>query len=83
MKSNPDDGRSPDEGGRSAGLIAAGLLLAPILYLFSIGPVARLSEEGYLPRDPVRAFYEPVVWLHHNTPLKEPLEWYGALWGWR
>jgi len=59
------------------------MLLSPLLYVLSIGPVARLAEEGLLPRDPVVAFYTPVIWLHHNTPLREPLEWYGHLWGWQ
>ena len=26
------------------------------------------------------AFYQPVVWLHDNTPLQEPLNRYGCWW---
>jgi hypothetical protein len=28
----------------------------------------------------VRVFYSPLDWLHGNTPLKKPLEWYVQLW---
>lgn len=59
------------------------LLLSPLLYVLSIGPVVRLAEGGLLPGESVRWFYQPVIWLHHHTPLAWPLEWYSALWGWR
>jgi hypothetical protein len=64
------------------GSIAGLLLFVPVLYVLSIGPVARMAEEGYLPRDSVRPLYSPVIWLHDHTPLQKPLEWYGAMWGW-
>ena len=73
-----DDPRPPT----GVGSIFGFLMWAPVLYLLSIGPIVRLVEDGYLPRDPVAAAYAPVSWLHENTPLAKPLEWYAALWGW-
>lgn len=59
------------------------LLLSPVIYVLSIGPDVALVEHGMLPKEPVVALYEPINWLHDNTLLEEPLEWYAALWGWR
>lgn len=64
------------------GWVFALLLLMPVLYVLSIGPMALLADKGVLPREPVREFYKPVVWLHDHTPLARPLEWYGEVWGW-
>jgi hypothetical protein len=30
--------------------------------------------------EPARVIYRPLIWLHHNTRLKEPLDWYVRLW---
>lgn len=54
--------------------------LAPVLYLLSFGPVIHFGEK-VIGQDVLRAAYAPVVWLHANTPLKGPIEWYAALWG--
>ena len=57
-------------------------VLLPVLYVLSIGPVVALVEATGVGREASKVFYAPVIWLHHNTPLKEPLEAYGELWGW-
>jgi len=63
--------------------IIAVALLMPILYVLSMGPVVALVEKtGGRGREASRTFYAPVIWLHDNTFLKKPLEYYGELWGW-
>lgn len=65
--------------------LALGLmLLAPLLYLASVGPAFRYAVRhndrfGVLP-----AWYEPayapVTWLTDNTPLRGLIHWYVDLW---
>ncbi|MGI9430173.1 MAG: hypothetical protein ACR2NM_16045, partial [Bythopirellula sp.] len=55
-----------------------------LLYVLSIGPVVAIVGTAGGPLDNgLRAFYTPVKWLHDTTPLKELLEAYGRLWGWK
>jgi hypothetical protein len=55
----------------------------PVLYVLSVGPVARLCQMVSPGQPPVWVFvlYAPLIWLHDNTPLRAPLEWYVELWG--
>ena len=53
------------------------------IYILSIGPVIALVESVNVGRDAARAFYDPVIWLHGNTILEGPLEWYSNVWGWQ
>ncbi len=76
-----DISRSSDK--NSAGLMAV-LLVLPLVYLLSFGPVGFLLEKFHAPmsmRPYVLAFYRPVIWLHDNTPLKQPIEAYARWWG--
>jgi len=59
------------------------VLLVPLVYLISFGPVVALVEKSGNRglRDRVGALYEPVGWLHDNTLLKTPLEDYYRLCG--
>jgi hypothetical protein len=66
-------------GGHWWGVVVA-LLLLPVLYVLSMGPVARFATTPGS-RHAAQAFYAPLVWLHDSTPLKGPLEWYVELWG--
>ena len=52
------------------------------LYILSIGPVgaARNHVNLDISVDELRSFYGPVIWLHDNTFLKQPLEWYADAW---
>ena len=53
------------------------------LYVVSIGPVVAFHQSVLgLNDDALEFVYAPVIWLHDATPLDEPLEEYGALWGW-
>jgi hypothetical protein len=62
-----------------------GVIVAlPILYVLSVGPVAKgieLATGNKSPPQWARDFYAPLRWLHDNTPLATPLEWYVSLWG--
>lgn len=55
------------------------ILLLPMLYVLSIGPMAFLTNasSGHSSlQSQIRSFYRPVIWLHDNTSLKTPLERY-------
>jgi hypothetical protein len=76
-----DTSRNSDK--NSAGLMAV-LLVLPLVYLLSFGPVGFLLEKFHAPmsmRPYVLAFYGPVIWLHDNTPLKQSIEAYARWWG--
>ena len=64
---------------------ASGAVFAlPILYVLSVGPVAKgieLATGSKVPPQWALNVYAPLRWLHHHTPLAKPLEWYGSLWG--
>lgn len=58
------------------------IVLLPVLYVLSIGPVAAsFKMMGNPPPSYLMQFYVPVIWLHEHTPLKKPLEAYVKLWG--
>ena len=49
----------------------------PVLYVLSVGPAVYYFEStGQQPPDWVETFYWPLEWLHANTFLREPLDWY-------
>lgn len=72
------EGRSTAE----AIYIPLALVLLPVLYVVSIGPVIAFVEWKGLPYEPFETFYMPVIWLYEHTPLKTPLTWWAKLWGW-
>ena len=62
-----------------------GVLLVVVLYTLSVGPVVAIvtkmaPSSGLV--EMVEFVYAPLIWLHGNTALKGPLEWYSKLWGW-
>jgi hypothetical protein len=68
-----------EKGSHSAvGIVIAVLVLLPVLYVLSFGPVVT-----FLPHQPswvVEDIYAPVLWLHDNTILEKPLEDYVEFW---
>jgi hypothetical protein len=54
-----------------------------VLYVLSVGPAVRAVRANLISGDTAEAIYAPLVWLHSETPLREPLEWYTDLWGGR
>lgn len=61
-------------------VLALVILLFPIAYVLSIGPAARLADQGHIEMSVADAVYFPLKWLHDHTPLRGPLEWYVELW---
>lgn len=74
--------------GRTSTVLLLGIVLLPVLYVLSIGPIIKLQSMGLLgPRDaPVHrlleAFYMPLEWcLQSDIPvLSAALEWYAIHW---
>jgi hypothetical protein len=68
---------------RGAGAVIVALvlmLLVPVAYVLSVGPVLK-SYNGDLP-DAWLVFYAPLVWLDAHAPLcRQFFEWYVRLWG--
>ena len=73
-------------------ILSRGSLLAVLsfawlsFYVLSIGPVVALIEYlNYSGNTSVvsfiDSFYGPANWLHAETILEKPLEWYAELWG--
>ena len=59
------------------------LVLVPVLYVLSIGPVDYLYWKGRISIgawQPCRKFYTPFFWLRNDTPLQKPLKAYEKWW---
>ena len=50
------------------------------LYLLSVGPVMRLVLRDATLIRTFQRIYAPIIWLHENTFLHDPLEWYVEMW---
>jgi hypothetical protein len=71
------------ESGTSGGLSWILLLVLPLLYVLSIGPVGAFAKGNPGLFTKTRVIYYPVILLHNHTPLRKPLEAYARLWGWQ
>lgn len=67
----------------SSGWLIIFVIVVPLLYVLSIGPVAAVLSRTKSPQrlQILEKIYAPVIWLHGHTILKEPLEAYVELWG--
>jgi hypothetical protein len=76
---DPSPNHSPEGSSRVRYLEYAGLaLVIPLLYVLNIGPAIKyLSGTPFT--DTLEILYAPVIWLHENTLLIEPLEDYAKL----
>jgi hypothetical protein len=73
--------QAENPGKNSAALIViVGVLLLPVLYVLSLGPAVMIVDRTGMGEDFAKIFYYPLIWLHENTPLAGPLEWYVSLW---
>jgi hypothetical protein len=54
-------------------------VLLGLVYFLSVGPVARAYRGRSVPAA-VEHIYSPIVWLHGNTPLHDPIEGYTEMW---
>jgi hypothetical protein len=60
--------------------LTIGILLLPVAYVLSAGPVILLWKSGYV-GDWVYWFYTPLKHLHQNSPAAAQfLDWYLELW---
>lgn len=64
--------------------IVATVLLLPVLYVLSAGPVQGLYERGMIPKlilPVVQGFYYPLMWLEMHGPrwFHEAMRWYFGL----
>lgn len=59
------------------------LVLVPLFYVLSIGPVAAVVSRRKSPQGMqlLENIYAPVIWLHDHTMLEKPLEAYVEMWG--
>ena len=72
--------QDPNKSSRSQlGCLVLFIIALPVLYLLSSGPVFRLFIVMEWDIEIFRSIYTPVTWLHENTFLKEPIEWYARL----
>jgi hypothetical protein len=70
-----------DEKGRSGFTWAMWLAaFLPLAYVLSIGPVGRFVKATGGDPTPWRTVYYPLIWLHDNTLLAAPLDWYVRVW---
>jgi|GEM_PF-1506207 len=83
-----EEGSAGSETSRSlvvpALVVAILVLLLPLFYVLSIGPVIALEARGYLEIEedsPIVYFYWPILWSAESFQFVEGLlEWYADLW---
>lgn len=82
--SAPDDPRRSTWSG--IGYVAVlGILL--LVYPLSVGPLAWLAKNGYLPGDleeylAIQILYAPIIWMFENCEWYSRIHmWYLRLWG--
>ena len=56
------------------------LVVVPLIYILSAGPAIVIVVKVPKLRDPVRAIYAPMLWLHEHTSLKTMMDPYLAFW---
>jgi hypothetical protein len=63
-----------------AALVAAAILLSPVAYVLSVGPVVWLHDHGLI-SEAVAVIYAPLQYLHdHSKQAAGALDWYIDLW---
>jgi hypothetical protein len=74
-----DTPTKPSHTARNTGI---GVAAALLLYALSVGPVARLAQQGIISPKVSAIVYAPLIWLHdHDKILAKPiLEWYVGSW---
>ncbi len=75
--------QAPEQESRHGSFLCLALVvLLPVFYVLSIGPVGvYIKNKPASTRDAARKFYAPVIWLDEHTPLAKPIEAYASLWG--
>ncbi len=60
--------------------LMVGLVVVPLIYILGVGPAIVIVVKAPKLRDPVRAVYAPMLWLHEHTSLKATMDPYLAFW---
>ena len=69
---------SSEEGRRGGTLVALWALVVVVIYNLSVGPAARLHDEGLIP-DSASVIYSPLIFLsEHFAPADRFFQWYVA-----
>lgn len=62
-------------------VMLSALVLLPLLYVLSVGPVIMMIERDNLEPEFWEWFYGPLEWLHEHVEITRPfLDWYVRLW---
>ena len=72
----------PDSKRRSGlpALVAGAMLLLPVLYVLSTGPVARMLIGGQIGEETFDAIYKPLIWAAESSEMVEGFfVWYCQL----
>lgn len=73
------DGRR-GKSGAAVAVVLIFVLLFPMLYVLSVGPMLRLNRSGVVRDSAMETLYFPLAWLHDHALLEGPLDWYIELW---
>ncbi len=74
---NEPDEEKPSRGGA----VVLTVLLAPALYVLSLGPAVLLARSLPSARHVLSPVYAPLEWLYHSAPvIRKPLDRYIRLW---
>jgi len=60
--------------------ITVAAVVLPLIYLLSVGPAVVIVVKVPKLRNPVRAVYAPMIWLHDHTSLKKTMDSYLGFW---
>ena len=77
MSTNEDLPDSPARPGGGLSRVALWVGCFLVLYVLSVGPVAKLIDKGVIKEPSVTPFYAPIVWLiDHWQPAQDATIWY-------
>jgi hypothetical protein len=57
------------------------VLAVPVLYVLTLPPIAVIGMRLGVDKRWVDVYAAPANWLYSETPLRKPLDTYGAWWG--
>lgn len=67
---------------KSAAIILALVLLLPVVYVLSTGPVAWMQHHDFVGEDPAYTVYAPIRWaVQHSSTVAWAMKRYLVLWG--
>jgi hypothetical protein len=76
------DAREEKKGGRGCAIgLVVMLLLLPVLYVLSFGPVYAIAVRFPATKEFLAAVYRPVIYLgEHFEPMRGVFDWYMGFW---